>query len=308
MTMTAMNIAPRAGARRGDKRDAVRTILTPELARLLLSKPHPKQRRISSSVVAKYERAIRGGMWRDENPDPILIDKATGLMFNGGHRCTAVVNSGISISVLIDWESDATLFDFIDTGSPRSAKQFVVGGNATVRTSAARVMLWHDQNFNEPLTARGLFQMSEIIEKAQQHEALMTRLLRGSATIYERTGITQSVGLGALAIAATLGWEDDAQEFASGLENPGALLPHDPGFLLFERMARREQRSRRRNQMDDWKILVRYLNAQIRGEVLPSKLGITAMWPKVGESESQFRHRSGNPTAYGKKGTTRIAP
>jgi hypothetical protein len=82
----------------------VETELTPELAAQLLANPNPKQRRIDRQTVAQYVRAITEGRWRLV-PDPIQVAGEAG-MFNGGHRCTAVIAARKSIPVYIDWDAD----------------------------------------------------------------------------------------------------------------------------------------------------------------------------------------------------------
>jgi hypothetical protein len=277
---------------------AKKTTLTPELAKQLLGNLHPKQRRISRNQLAKYVRAMRNGKWRNENPDPILVDKATGAMFNGAHRCQAVVDSGITIEVMIDWASNADLFDFIDTGLGRSAGQFIQSSNAYVRASAARIMLWADSPLTRDRPLGGLnayWQMSEITEKANECAEIFDRMLPYTTAVYSRTGMSQSAVLAAISIATEMGLETEAAEFCDSVANPVLLMPQDPAWVLFDRMSKAHNRDRRRQAIDDWTIFVRCLNAHLNDEKLPKGgVRMTMLWPHVGETEKEFNRRLGN--------------
>jgi hypothetical protein len=284
---------------------AKKTTLTPELAKQLLGNLHPKQRKSSRQQVAKYVRAMRNGTWRNENPDPILIDKATGKMFNGAHRCQAVVDSGITIEVMIDYQSDATLFDFIDTGLGRSAGQFIQAGSAFTRASATRIVLWQESLLTRDRPLGGLnsyWQMSEVTERAIELNDIYDRLLPFSAQVYSRTGMSQSAILAAITIATTMGLEEKAIEFCEQVANPVLLMPYDPAWILFDRMSRSHNRDRRRQTIDDWTIFVRCLNAHLNDERLPKGgVRMTMLWPRVGESEKDFNRRLGNAASLSAK-------
>jgi hypothetical protein len=272
-----------------------KTTLTPELAKQLLTNLHPKQRRASRTQLAKYSRAMRGGLWRNDNPDPILIDKATGGMFNGGHRCLAVVDSGVTIEVMIDYQSDASLFDFIDTGLGRNAGQFIKSPAAFVRSSAARIILWHEHEatFAKPLGGlNSYWQMSEVIDKANEMTDTFDRLMPYASSVYSRTSLSQSVVLAAASLASIYGKEDEAVQFCDSISNPVLLMPNDPAWVLFDRMSRTSHREKRRQAIDDWTIFVRCFNASIHGERLPAGgVRLTGLWPRLGETEREFNRR-----------------
>jgi hypothetical protein len=277
---------------------AKKTTLTPELAKQLLGNLHPKQRRVSRTQLAKYVRAMRSGQWRNDNPDPILIDKATNAMFNGAHRCQAVVDSGITIEVMIDWTSNADLFDFIDTGLGRSAGQFIQSANAYTRASAARIMLWAESPLTRDRPLGGLnsyWQMSEITTKAIEVSDIFDRMLPYTSQVYSRTGMSQSAVLAAISIAVEMGMEEETIEFCDSIANPVLLMPTDPAWVLFDRMSKAHNRDRRRQAIDDWTIFVRCLNAHLNGEKLPKGgVRLTMLWPHVGETERDFNRRLGN--------------
>lgn len=69
--------------------------LDPTFAELLLSKNHPAQRRLDPNHAARIKHALEIGkfLWTG---DPIRID-AQERLIDGQHRCSAVVQSGITI-------------------------------------------------------------------------------------------------------------------------------------------------------------------------------------------------------------------
>jgi hypothetical protein len=279
------------------------TNLTPELAAQLLAKLHPRQRKISSNVVQKYARAMRLGKWNVEAAayDPIIVDKTTGALVNGGHRCAAVVASRTTIPVYIDWEGNAEVFDFIDIGRKRDAAQFIRSKNATLRASATRVVLWHELLFDQPMGAvKEFWQMSEVLEEAERLSPYFDRLATSAAQVHDRTGLARGVVLGAMTLAAMQGREDDILAFVKQVTEPAGLLTSDPAYVLVTRMGRVVHRKRLRQPLEDWTIFVRCLNAHLTGDPLPAKLQVTTLWPKVGESEKAFLRRNGNYT----QGTT----
>lgn len=268
------------------------TILTPELAQQLLSKRHPRQRRPSPQTVAIYAHEMRIGRWRPNVPDPILVDPE-GQMFNGAHRCAAVVESGVTIEVWIVYDADPTMFDVIDVGRKRSAFQFITEPDATARASSARIMLWYRRRFDVPLNARGIsyFDMAELLAEADRAGESLSQAMPLARLIYEFTNIPASLCAAVMVLAAEDGhsW-DDLIDFRDGIVSMANLAEDDPRRALAERMRQKRHRDRRRQPMEDWTILVRALNRFLLHEPA-SALVLTQVWPRIGESEAAFKKR-----------------
>jgi hypothetical protein len=265
------------------------TELTPELAARLLAHQHPNQRRPSTLVVATYARAIKEGRWR-LIADPLQVD-ANGLMFNGAHRCAAVISANRAIPVMICWDADASTFDLIDVGRKRSAYQFITDGEASLRASAARTTLWYRLRFDRPLQPRHIgFDVHEIMAEADAQGPAFDAMLRCAKTTYEYTGLTPSVVLGAYAIAFGMGYVSEVEAFVDGIVNPSDLPPGDPARLLSDRFRRQDHRGRRRELVQDWSVLVRALNLHLEGRTT-TRLVMSEFWPRVAESEAEFSRR-----------------
>jgi hypothetical protein len=283
--------------------------LTPKLAAEYLSNLFHRQRKLSRNTVALYERVMQDGGWADYNPDsPIMRDRSTLAMFNGRQRCTAVVNSGITIKVLVDDDLDAeAYFDYVDIGLGRAAHQFIIGSHASVRASAARVILWHEQAFDIPLSRlASRWQLHEIRAKADDLNDEYEQWLPFIDGLYQSIHLSQSVMVAALVIAARRGHTDEAMDFVTRVAEPAGLDPLDPAYILVRRMNSTIHFKRRRQPQQDWLLFVRALNAAINDEALPGSLHSSAsIWPDVGDTEAMFRRRIGR-LANAKSNATKI--
>lgn len=268
------------------------TTLTPELAAKLLASPHPKQRRPARQTVSEYARRIREGRWRLV-PDPIMVD-ADGLLFNGSHRCAAVIAANRAIPVYIQWDADPSLFDVIDVGRFRSPYQFITEKEATARASAARVTLWYERRFERPLQPRHIqFDLHEILAEAERRSDTFDAVTGASRAIYEFTSIPKSVSMAAFSIAHDMGYHDDIEGFVDGVRDPHYLPDDDPARLLSERFRKQAHRNRRREMVDDWTLLVYAFNLTIEGKSI-SKLILGEVWPRIAEPVSEYRRRASN--------------
>jgi hypothetical protein len=267
----------------------VETVLTPELATQLLAKPYVKQRRRAKGTVAEYARRIKEGLWRLVY-DPVMVT-AEGEMFNGGHRCEAVVMAHRSIPIYIDWAADPSLFDVIDVGRYRSPFQFVDGKEATVRTSASRLTLWYDHRFERPPYGSNLvFDNQEILGEVERRSTAFDAALAPSRELWDLTSIARSVSTAAFALAEEMGYHDEIASFMEAVREPGLQPANNPARLLAERFRHQAHRARRRQQVDDWTVLVYAFNLHLEGKPI-EKLYVSRIWPRVAEASIAYRRR-----------------
>lgn len=277
------------------------TILTPDLAKILSApeRLHPRQRVVQRKV-NDYAATMRRGDWSLVY-DPILIDRSTGLLFNGLQRCTAVIKSGVSIPVYIDWEADASIFAKIDSGVPRSAGQFVKATYNSIKVAATRIVMWQERDAGEVLSSRVTYPMWEIIDRTDELEEIYNKYVRQISTISQRLGIAKGVMLAACTLHDMRGNGAEVEEFLDGLVNPSVLTQTDPAWVVFDKFSRRVVQLRRRQVGDDWNIFVRALNAHVNDEQLPSRLSFSSpVSSLVGETESELNRRKTN--AWGRVG------
>ena len=115
--------------------------ITPKRAQELLSTASDqRQRHLSVPRVKKFALAMKAGSWRLTH-QPIAVD-AHGVLIDGQHRMAAVVQSGVTCSFLVAYESEASTFDVIDTGQARTAADsLAIAGYTNVNVLAASVRL-----------------------------------------------------------------------------------------------------------------------------------------------------------------------
>lgn len=92
--------------------------MTPEIAKSLMERSK-KNRRIEPRRVQQYANDMRNGRWKLNPADTIVVYK-NGEPGNGHHRMLAVIQSGITIPVIIVTGCDESAFDVIDQGRKRT--------------------------------------------------------------------------------------------------------------------------------------------------------------------------------------------
>ena len=91
---------------------------TPSYANRVLSKINVGNRKISKQRVAEYKKDMLSGNWRF-NGDSIRVNDA-GILIDGQHRLTAVVESGVSCEFLVIKGIATSAKHTIDTGKGRT--------------------------------------------------------------------------------------------------------------------------------------------------------------------------------------------
>jgi hypothetical protein len=115
--------------------------LAPALARELLDKAdasdRPK-RTIRRTKVKRFGHAMESGQWTVTH-QPIAVG-FDGLLLDGFHRCTAVVETGVTVDQTFAWDADPATFGVIDTGTARTtADSLKVAGFTDTNVLAASV-------------------------------------------------------------------------------------------------------------------------------------------------------------------------
>lgn len=268
------------------------TTLTPELAASLLANLHPRQRRTAVNVVADYARQMKAGDWR-LIPDPVMVDKE-GRLFNGRHRCEAVAASKVSVPVYIEWDADPDTFDLIDNGRKRSAFQFIEEGDPSAVAASARVLMWYARRFDQPLSSRAThWGTHELLQEVNQHDpTTWDWAMSASRKVYRTTSLSRAVVGAILMIAHQMGLTEQAEQFCEYLIDPFTSEATDSARFLSQRMARQENRARRRSLHEEWVMFTMALNMHLNNDHQP-RLTMTTVevWPRVGEPYGSFDKR-----------------
>lgn len=99
--------------------------LTPELALKLLEGNHPLNRKILDQTVTGYVYDMINGKWRNQGETIKLAIGPSGeiILIDGQHRLTAVVESGVTIEVIIVWDLPLDTINVLDCGAKRTTFQ-----------------------------------------------------------------------------------------------------------------------------------------------------------------------------------------
>lgn len=98
-------------------------VVTPSLARNILETRNVSNRKITKTNIKLISKAMVEGKW-DFNGDAIRFDK-NGNMIDGQHRLMSIVNTGLSIPMVIMTGISKDAFDTIDIGTKRSASDIL---------------------------------------------------------------------------------------------------------------------------------------------------------------------------------------
>lgn len=93
--------------------------VTPEMAKLWLSKNIIKNRNISKKRVSKYANEMKLGRWYPGSTQSIVLNDKGELM-DGQHRLTALIKANMSIIMNVWFNADEAEFMHIDTGMARN--------------------------------------------------------------------------------------------------------------------------------------------------------------------------------------------
>lgn len=77
-------------------------------------------RMVRRPVVSRYANDIVNGRWKEDTAEAIKIAKS-GLVLDGQHRLHAIVKAGLGVWVHVATGLEETVFDVLDTNSPRNA-------------------------------------------------------------------------------------------------------------------------------------------------------------------------------------------
>jgi hypothetical protein len=150
-----------------------RCMLTPTLAAHLLG-DNPDNRQIRPQKLAQLASDIRSGRWVF-NGEPLLIS-ANGLLNDGQHRCTAVIETNLAIEVLIVFGLDRASRVTVDQGVARAAADYLTMGsvgNATLVASVGRLLIAYERSEGKNINSTALVTNGEILARFSDDENMV---------------------------------------------------------------------------------------------------------------------------------------
>ncbi len=155
-------------------------LITPGFAKELLDRG-ARNRPIREDRVNAYARDILAGNWK-QTGETIKIG-LSGKPLDGQHRLSAVVKANASVTMLVAYDVDDAVFDYIDTGTPRIASDLIAlsgVANGHVVAAALRFMIMQERGAFDGTSKGGQKQASvrivtnhEIVDALQRHPGIV---------------------------------------------------------------------------------------------------------------------------------------
>lgn len=160
--------------------------ITPALATEMLEK-NTMNRTLSQQVINSYAAEMKRGAWDEDNGETIKIAD-DGTILDGQHRLWGIVESGVTLRLLVVRGVDKNSFTTIDSGKKRTTGDVcsIAGIKDPNNAAAAAAVVWAYKRKkivpNGPIRARD-FLRSDLVKFCMEHaEALQasTRVARSN--------------------------------------------------------------------------------------------------------------------------------
>ena len=211
-----------------------RVIVTPEMARMFLSKSR-KNRPIRQPVVDKYADKMRRKMWRFTG-DAIRFDW-DGNLIDGQHRLHACVSANVAFETLIVRGLDPEVMDVIDTGNKRAIGAILhIKGYASSHYVAA-TSRWLMAIKNGGVSKQRAYDSLDILMIAERHPLIIESINKSAGAF----------GCGRLSLVTALHYvgvnllnkEKEADSFLKVFTSPSApTYEGDPAVIWREHCLR----------------------------------------------------------------------
>ena len=229
--------------------DITQEIITPQRAEALLAN-NLHNRKLSKTLVSQYTQLMQRGEWRF-NGDAIRMT-SDGILIDGQHRLTAIVESGIPQPYVIIRGLDAASFKTIDAGKKRSTGDMlsIAGYKGAVAglAAGARAMFLYDSGVFWSKASQSVDwnpPSAQIIDYVDAHPEVARAFYR----IHESYRYAMKLmGSGPATLALTLRERVNARvghQFMEGIESGVTRGEDDARLLLRETLLRQRLGSRR---------------------------------------------------------------
>jgi len=211
------------------------TLVTPETAREWLESTRIN-RPLRGDQVKAYARDMREGRWRPVG-DPIRIDRL-GRLIDGQHRLSAIVESGVSLSLVVISGLEPEDQLVIDSGvKRRAADQLILGGQHNMKygvraASVARAMATIDAGraFDNKMRVTN----PEIFEAMEKYPGIIDSVVAVEG-LHRVAGISP-LNAGIVHLVGTERIPDTTFKFFADLRSGAGLGATDPVLLLRNRL------------------------------------------------------------------------
>jgi hypothetical protein len=215
-------------------------VVTPARARQLIDLNADNNRRRKESVISRFARDMRKGLWKSRTGETIKMS-ATGRLIDGQNRMHAVVRAGVPITFDIAWNVEDDRMLVIDGNSPRNTSDdFRITGVADrfLGGSLVRwVLAWEKGNY---LNHGGRLTptRSEVRERyLQEPHSFDQAAMFGKATRHQIGTVNPSAAALAYWLFSKMpdGGAEQAEKFFDAFLGGLGLEPGDPVVALRNR-------------------------------------------------------------------------
>lgn len=275
-----LGMDPKAHAALGDVRIRI-VMLTPELAGELLAR-NEKNRSIKATNLARVKNALQSGKWMF-NGDTICLS-ANGCMFDGQHRCQGVLETGVTVPVILVEGLNEAAFDTKDIGARRNASDVLYILGETNCRSLAAALIWVARYYKGTMEEKSTTSTYSVEELLDEHRELSSSVrLIGNKSLLAPASL-----MAALHYMFSQDSREDADLFIKDL-NLGAGLPEDDAvFVLRERLMKNRTAKAKLPPFEIAALMIKAWNARRLGTPVRS-----LSYRAHGESPERF------PSIYG---------
>ena len=151
--------------------------ITPKVAEEMLEHNYEDNRNLRKKYVHQLSIVMRNGRYISENGQTIVFGEDDGILYDGQHRLSAIIESGVTQTMIVVWITDGKeAYKTIDNGTKRTASDFIRLPDRNVVASTAKVMACVEYG-NAPLLSclAGFLETTEAIDRplvvsyAEQH-------------------------------------------------------------------------------------------------------------------------------------------
>lgn len=212
-------------------------LITPDVAKELLSKNIKNNRKATDNNVGRYAEMMRKGLWIDLHPQPIIVSNE-GELLDGQHRLNAVILSGKTIKCYV-FTKDKSIMSTIDDGKKRTAGDACkIADIPNANQYAAMMRLYTNYKNTGELSSRlskKTISNIELIEEYYRNPQKYNNVVKIADSLYLKGRLLNKSLYGALYLIFNEINEDIAFDFLNQLSN-GKDIQNNSMYLLRQKL------------------------------------------------------------------------
>lgn len=258
--------------------------ITPNKAAILLKK-NPKNRDIDGAHVTYLAKQMTDGEWQDNGQTIVISD--TDSLVDGQHRLMAIIESGITLMLLVVRGVEDEVIHSIDTGKARGLSDvFRLEGHASTNQKAAftkslhqwKTKTYHYQHGGSSHKKAANLSLDGYYNLYKKHEKKVEDILLRSNSNKSLFFISRNDLSMAVFLLERVYKEKKVQEFLSFIENGGDYAKSPSHFLI--NFIQRRKRSNKgldlRYRKEDFYIVMHCFEEWLEGKEM-SKIDLPAL-------------------------------